>query len=354
MATGWSSASRRVDLPRGRLAAQGQRVKIVVTGALGHIGSRLIRTLPDAFPDASILMVDDLSSQRHCSLFNLPENGRYRFLEVDVLDAELDLIFEGAEAVIHLAAATNAVDSFSDPAQVERVNFLGTEKVAHACTVSGAALIFVSTTSVYGMANGLVNEDCPAADLRPQSPYAESKLRAEQLLDSLARTDGLRHVTCRFGTVFGPSPGMRFHTAINKFCWQAVNDLPLTVWKTALDQQRPYLELDDGVAALQFLLGRKVFDGGLLNVLTLNASVKQIVDEISAHVPDIRVQYVDSPIMNQLSYRVTNRRLASLGFKTTGMLKHGIGETISLLRTLTSGTEGSAIGQDHVAAAGSV
>src|SRR5579862_8213884 len=341
--TGWSSASRLADRPLAWLATHGQSVRIVITGALGHIGSRLIRALPDVFPDASIVMVDDLSSQRYCSLFNLPANGRYRFLEADILSADLNRIFEGAEAVVHLAAVTNAVDSFSHP-----------EKVARACIPTGAALVFVSTTSVYGTASGLVDEDCPDADLRPQSPYADSKLRAEHLLDSLARSEGLRHVTCRFGTVFGPSPGMRFHTAINKFCWQAVNRLPLSVWSTALNQDRPYLELGDAVAALQFLLKRKLFNGGLFNVLTLNASVRQIIEEISAHVPETRVRHVDSPIMNQLSYRVANRRLANLGFECKGTLKLGIGETIRLLRTQASGMEADAIGQDHVAASGTV
>ena len=201
---------------------------------------------------------------------------------------------------------------------------------------------------------GGVRHPVVSTDLRPQSPYADSKLRAERLLDSLAQSEGLRHVSCRFGTVFGPSPGMRFHTAINKFCWQAINGLPLSVWRTALLQKRPYLELGDAVAALQFVLQHKLFGGGLFNVLTLNASVKQIVEEVSAHVQDTRVLYVDSPVMNQLSYRVSSRRLANLGFATKGSLKQGVGETVRLLRSLVSGAESDAIGQDHVAASGLV
>ena len=59
-------------------------------------------------------------------------------------------------------------------------------------------------------------------------PYAASKVRGEQLLEELGRTAGLRFVTCRFGTIYGVSPGMRFHTAVNKFCWQAAMRLPLT------------------------------------------------------------------------------------------------------------------------------
>ena len=54
---------------------------------------------------------------------------------------------------------------------------------------------------------------------------------------------GLKGVSCRFGTIFGASPGMRFHTAVNKFCWQAVMGQPITVWSTAYDQKRPYLEV---------------------------------------------------------------------------------------------------------------
>ena len=57
------------------------QMKIVVTGALGHIGSCLIRELPVAFPGSKILMVDNLLTQRYCSLFNLPSEGSFRFVE---------------------------------------------------------------------------------------------------------------------------------------------------------------------------------------------------------------------------------------------------------------------------------
>ena len=60
-------------------------MKIVITGALGHIGSKVIRELPSAFPNAEIVLVDNLLVQRYCSLFNLPSQGNYRFLEGDVL-----------------------------------------------------------------------------------------------------------------------------------------------------------------------------------------------------------------------------------------------------------------------------
>ena len=107
---------------------------------------------------------------------------------------------------------------------------------------------------------------------------------------------------------------------------------PITVWRTALDQKRPYLDLKDAILALKFIAQRDLFDCGTYNVLTTNSTVKDIVDIISQHVPDVSIQYVDSPIMNQLSYTVANDRFIGLGFEFTGSLEDGIGDTIQLLR----------------------
>lgn len=304
-------------------------MKIVVTGALGHIGSRLVRELPPAFPGAEILMLDDFSTQRYCSLFNLPAQGKYRFLEANILNAHLAELFHNADVVIHLAAITNAADSFEIAEQVEEVNYRGTERVARACVEAGCALIFLSTTSVYGTQNETVDEDCAVSDLQPQSPYADSKLRAEQLLKAL---DQLDFVTLRLGTIFGPSIGMRFHTAVNKFCWQAVTRQPITVWRTALDQKRPYLDLSDAVEAIKFVIQRNLFDRAIYNVLTANATVRDIVEIISAHVSDLSIHYVDTQIMNQLSYCVSSERFRALGFEFNGSLQQGIADTIGLLK----------------------
>lgn len=307
-------------------------MKIVVTGALGHIGSRLIRELPTIFPDAKIALIDNLSTQRYCSLFNLPASGQYNFFEADVLTADLTSIFEGATAVVHLAAITDATNSFSIKETVERVNFAGTERVAQACQAVDCALIFPSTTSVYGSQAEEVNEDCPISDLKPQSPYAEAKLRAERLLQNLGKAGGLNFVIFRFGTIFGTSAGMRFHTAINKFCWQAIMGQPLTVWRTAMHQHRPYLDLGDAVEAIRFIIQKKRYDGRVYNVVTTNTSIGRIIDMISSYVPNVSVEYVDTQIMNQLSYNVSNDRFSNLGFEFKGDLKQGIGNTIDLLR----------------------
>jgi Nucleoside-diphosphate-sugar epimerases len=311
-------------------------MRIVVTGALGHIGSRLIRDWAVTFPGSEIVMLDDLSTQRYCSLFDLPVASKYQFIEADVLKIDLLPLFEGAKVVIHLAAITDAPSSFARRDEVEQVNLSGTEKVARACVEAGCALVFPSTTSVYGSQDEVVDEDCPVSDLQPQSPYAESKLKAEQLLQGLGETAGLPFVICRFGTIFGVSPGMRFHTAINKFCWQAVMKMPITVWRTAMNQNRPYLDLSDAVDSIKFIIEQELYSRSVYNVVTINTSVGHIIETIESQVAGVSIQYVDSEIMNQLSYHVDSRRFRKLGFQFKGDLERGIGDTIRLLRQARS------------------
>ncbi len=316
-------------------------MKIVITGALGHIGSRMIRALPEILGNLDIVMVDNMSSQRYASLFDLPKNATYRFVEGDVTSMNLHSLIDGSAVVIHLAAITDATSSFDNKDAVERNNLEATRRVAETCGEVGAALFHLSSTSVYGSQAAVVDEDCHPSELKPQSPYAETKLREEDVVLTAAR-NGLRAVSCRFGTIFGVSPGMRFHTAVNKFCWQAVMRQPLTVWRTAYEQRRPYLDLSDAVRAAAFFIERKLFDGRIYNVVSCNASVRTVVDCIRAHVGDLAVEFVDTKIMNQLSYDVKNTRLDNAGFNFSGDLARGIADTVRLLQQSNSQMAGHA------------
>ncbi|MCD6024347.1 MAG: nucleoside-diphosphate sugar epimerase [Fibrobacteria bacterium] len=308
-------------------------MKLVVTGALGHIGSAFIRSLrPGEFDE--VVLLDNLRTQRYASLFHLPEGVPFRFFEEDILTADLARRFEDAHAVVHLAAFTDAGASFESPAEMESVNGEGAEKVARACVETGARLIFPSSTSVYGTPETTVDESCGDAGLAPQTPYAASKLRTEAFLAALAAEAGLRHVILRLGTIFGPSPGMRFHTAVNKFAWQACRGEPLTVWRTALDQVRPYLDLDDACAALRFVLRRDLFAGGTYNVLTCNATVAQVLEALRRHVPDCAPRLVDARAMNALSFLVSPEKFKALGFEYGGSLDEGLRRTVEWLRNL--------------------
>ena len=307
-------------------------MKIVVTGALGHIGSRVIRELPLLFPSASIIMIDDLSTQRYCSLFNLPPQASYTFIQGDLLELDLKSLFSGIDVVIHLAAITNATKSFDNQKEVEHVNFMASLNVAEACITTNTKMFLISSTSVYGTQKKQVDENCSPDELKPQSPYAATKLKEETMVQQKVAEEGLRGIILRLGTIFGTSPGMRFHTAINKFCWQAVMGIPITVWKSAYDQKRPYLDLSDAIRCIIFCLEKDLFNGLVYNVATLNATVKEVVNSIKIFVPTLEIEFVDSKIMNQLSYEVLNTRLTEKDFVFQGNLKQGIKNTISLLK----------------------
>ena len=307
-------------------------MKLAVTGALGHIGSRLIRELPLLIPNASIVMIDDLSTQRYCSLFNLPPQASYTFIQGDLLKLDLKSLFCDINVVIHLAAITNATKSFDNQEEVEHVNFMTSLNVAEACITTNTKMFLISSPSVYGTLKHQVDENCSPDELNPQSPYAATKLKEEAMIKKKVAEESLHGVILRLGTIFGTSPGMRFHTAINKFCWQAIMGIPITVWKTAYEQKRPYLDLTDAIRCIVFLLKRDLFNGRVYNVVTLNATVREVVNSIQAFVPTLEVEFVDSRIMNQLSYEVLNTRLEEKKFTFQGDLKQGIKNTIALLK----------------------
>jgi nucleoside-diphosphate-sugar epimerase len=123
-------------------------MKILISGALGHIGSKLIHSIkPGEFEE--VHMIDNLSTQRYASLFNLPKGVNFKFIEDDILKTDLPAVMKDIDAVIHLAAITDAPSSFELKREVELVNYEGTKRVAEACIETDTRLLFPSTTSVY-------------------------------------------------------------------------------------------------------------------------------------------------------------------------------------------------------------
>lgn len=264
--------------------------RILITGALGHIGSKLIREL-----DHELVLLDDLSTQRYPSLFGLD----HKFIQGDIRDVDLSFM-KDIDIVVHLAAKTDAEASVDKRGEYFNVNVDGLQRIVDACVEYDCKLIFPSTTSI--------NNDSP------NNNYAESKKVAE---DMLAQMD-FPYVILRLGTIFGPSIGMRFHTAVNKFVWQAVHGQPITVWKTAMNQVRPYLDLNDCVESIKYIIANDMFDGKTYNVVTDNYTVEKIIDIIKERIPDLSISYVDSAIMNQKSYEVKHtlpNRIADGGLR---------------------------------------
>ena len=310
-------------------------MNICITGALGHIGSYLIRHI-DAPGIERIHLVDNMSKQRYATLFDLPDGRDYIFHEMDILSPDLEEIVKDSDVVIHLAAISDAESSFKEQAQVQRVNIEGLEYVAGLCAKHSKSLFFPSTTSVYSSAEGTLSEDAVGDELTPQNPYAESKLKGENMLRSMAKEKGLSFVILRFGTIFGFSVGMRFNTAVNKFIFQALSGQKISVWKTAYDQKRPYCDLIDCAAAINYVLAKKLFDGDVYNIVTDNYTVKEIVEKIKKYVPGLEPEFVDSAIMNTHSYGVSNAKSAAKGFTYSGDLDKSLKELVHVMKNMNS------------------
>jgi UDP-glucose 4-epimerase len=306
-------------------------MNILITGALGHLGSRLIRDLPETFPGCQITMLDNLLTQRYAALFNLKNSkAKYRFLETDILKDDIESLVSNSSVVIHLSALTEAGKSAHDPKLFEHVNFEMTSKIAQACAKAKVPLIFPSSCSVYSSKKDSVDENSSGEDLNAQSPYAAVKLKEEKCIQDLGKHSNLRFAICRLGTISGASMGMRFHTAVNSFCWNALTGKPISVWETALHQRRPYLALADLSLAFQHIIKNDVFTNEIYNVLNDNLTVNDIINYIKNEIPKADITFVKSDIMNSLSYDVDNTKFQKTGFEYRSSVKQSIQDTIEL------------------------
>lgn len=310
-------------------------MKICITGALGHIGSGLIRNLRLTNLER-VHLVDNMYKQRYVSLIDLPAKVPFVFHELDIGSSNLENVIKDSDVVVHLAAISDAESSLDQRDLVEKVNISGLKNVVNLCGKYGAKLFFPSTTSVYSGVNVILDESCDKRNIVPQNPYAESKLRGENFIHEYAKKQNLKYLIFRIGTIFGYSLGMRFNTAVNKFILQAASGQKITVWKTAMKQKRPYCDLIDCIAALNMFIENDDFDGETYNVVTDNYSVEEIITGIMKYVPGLQVESVDSRIMNTLSYGASNQKTKLRGLKYRGNLDRSTAETLRHLAGVNS------------------
>lgn len=303
----------------------------LVTGGLGYLGSRLIRELPNhpEFSQDTIRILDNFRQPRFHALWDLPTYADYEFVEADIRDEEaMKDAMEGVDTVFHLAAITNAPETFDIPEKTWDVNYDGALNVYEAARDAGVSeFVNAVTCSVYGTTEEKIEEDFKC---NPESPYGEAKLKAEQ--EMFDRYDGEMGLTgLRLGTVYGWSTGMRFDTVVDKFALLAATDQPLTVYEGAEDQKRPYLHVQDSVRSMIFA-ANELGDGEAYNVVGQNGRLQDVVDAIVNHFPDVEVEYTEVEHLNQLSYIVSDEKIQNEGFETCYTLDQGVEELADKFR----------------------
>lgn len=202
-------------------------MKVVVTGGAGFIGANVCRHFADQPWVKELIALDDLSTG---SAHNL--NGiDVELVEGSILDEPaLDAALRGADAVVHLAARPSVPKSIEDPTATNEANVTGTLAVLEAMRRNQVGHItLASSSSVYGANPVLPKSEGLLA--QPMSPYAVSKLAAEQYAIAYAHVFGLETLAFRFFNVFGPlqPAGHAYAAVIPAFIDAALRDRPIPV-----------------------------------------------------------------------------------------------------------------------------
>tara|TARA_B100001996_G_scaffold249221_1_gene193179 strand:- start:3017 stop:3940 length:924 start_codon:yes stop_codon:yes gene_type:complete len=307
-------------------------MKILVTGACGHIGSYFLENVHKIKKVKKTILVDNLESNRFTSLFNNLKKNNLNFYKRDLNDRKSLNDIKNIDVVIHLASMTNAAKSFGKEKEMFSNNLNCLDTVIDFCLKNKSKLIHLSSTSVYGKQTNIVDENCEERFLLPQSPYAKIKLIEEKKL--LKLKNKISYNTFRFGTIAGVSKGIRFHTAVNSFCINAAMNEKINVYKNAIDQYRPYLSVRDAFKVFKFCIEKNFFNNDIFNALSGNFTVRQILNKIKKYKKKINIKYVDTPLLNQLSYHVDQSKIQKYGLKLNADITLDIKNTINLFKNI--------------------
>jgi len=289
--------------------------RILVTGGCGFIGSHLVHAL---WRDNEVVVIDDLSSGQ---LSNL-EGCRVQFYHCSILNAT-DSLFAGVEVIFHTAASVTVQGSIDDPCQDARTNVEGLLRVLEAGRRQGVKrFIFSASSAAYGEALHLpVGEDHP---LRPDSPYAVSKLAGEYYTRLYHDLYGLETVSLRYFNVYGPRQldDGPYSGVISIFARRILEQQPLVIYGDG-HQTRDFIYVRDVVRA-NLLAAQPDFaaQGQVINVGTgIAISILQLAQLMGGndliHAParpgDVRESVADLSLAQR-----------SLGFAPTVSLREGL------------------------------
>ncbi|MEZ6057501.1 MAG: dTDP-glucose 4,6-dehydratase [Planctomycetaceae bacterium] len=230
---------------------------LLVTGGCGFIGSNFIRLQRQIDPELQIINLDKLTYAGNLdNLADIPQDGRYVFIEGDICDRPLlDLLFASGsiDAVVHFAAESHVDRSIVDSTPFIQTNIVGTQTLIDVCRQHDVMrYVQVSTDEVYGSlgATGFFTEQTP---LDPSSPYSASKAAADLLVHAAVRTFDFPAIITRCSNNYGP---YQFpEKLIPLFISKALQDESVPVYGTG-QNVRDWIHVEDHCRGIDAALRR--------------------------------------------------------------------------------------------------
>ena len=283
-------------------------MRILLTGNNGYIGTVMASRLLASGHEVVGL---DTGFFEDCVLGTTPQAPQT--IEKDLREVSLPDL-QGFEAIIHLAALSNDPLGDLEPELTYDINLRSTVKLAELAREVGVErFLYASSCSIYGASdeNDILNEEAP---LRPITPYALSKVRAEEELRKLA-DDNFAPVFLRNATVYGFSPRLRADIVLNNLTAWAFTTGRIFIMSDGTPW-RPMVHIEDISQAFELCLTapRDVIHNQAVNVGSdlENYQVRTLAEIVRDIVPDSTVEYAGKAGPDPRNYRVDFTKLTKL------------------------------------------
>ena len=307
--------------------------RILVAGGAGFIGSHLCRSLLG--DGHEVVCVDDLSTGTRAGIQELERVARFTFIEADITNAAMIELPQLAsiDTIVHLASPASPVDYVRRPLQTMAANSVGTWRLLDLARSTGASLVYVSSSEVYGDPLVHPQPETYWGNVDPTGPrscYDESKRFGEALVFSAGHTYGVRANVVRLFNTYGPRMRRDDGRAIPEMIGAALDGRPLLIHGDG-KQTRSFCYVSDLVAGLTHVLLDRALDGAILNIGNpAEITVRELAEVILRLVGrQSNLRFVDARPGDPRRRRpVIDRMTQRYGWQPTVSLEQGLTETL--------------------------